>query len=181
MKNFETKQLTRARQLGAMGLAVRVVMLVGMIVAGLNVGGCKPREVVPVVAKDPKLTVVSVVVERQTADGVALAITIDAENPNEEALPLMMARYTVKLDGGASVSLEESVHRTLPGSGTQKFVLTAALPLGKGETGEALWGRTCVVRGSVVYDPPGIVRRFLRETQVPAPTVSFHGKQVLEK
>ena len=139
------------------------------------IAGC--RQVEPLDARyvtPPRLNVQGVEIVEAGPGGVRLLIRIEAVNGSDEQIPLIDARYRVSVDGGGRYTFESTVHRTLPPRSSSVFTLPAAVPLTSAAAAR------CEVRGSVVYNPPGGLRRLLTESSVPLPSsaLSYEGALV---
>jgi len=136
----------------------------------LLLGGCASK-LKPVAAH-----VDSVRVDERTAEGVRVLVMVVAENPNDVALPIVRAKYTVELPGAGAEPFRftDLPMATIPANGVQTVTLPAALATDTVEAGDYQ------VRGTLVYEPPGEIRKLLTEYGVPLPSASFKAQGALE-
>lgn len=120
----------------------------------------------------PKLRVTSATVADRTPDAVVLDIIVEADNVNEESLPLREVRYDVYVDDRRVFSGFRSPEATLRRFGTQTVRLPAVIALAPGQTppsGTASYR----VQGSLMYLTPGSIAEILFDNDIRRPTVSF--------
>lgn len=142
--------------------------------------GCKINDGIAT----PTATVEGVRVVRQSEDGASLQVTVRMENPNTVALPLKNANFTLVLTGIGEFSFIDTPHVTLPakrtdgdfGPGLQFLNLAAAIAT----EGKDTQGAAYRVRGSIIYEPPGEIRRLLTESSVPLPAMNFSQSGTLD-
>lgn len=115
----------------------------------------------------PAASVTGVRLVEQTEEGALLEITIGVENPNDVALPLSAASFSVDV-AGASGTFTGKPNRTLPAGGSQTVTLNAALA-----TTASVSGAAVSVRGTITYVPPGEIRQLMTETYIPLPSAPF--------
>jgi len=127
----------------------------------------------------PKLTVTSAAPMGRSDEGVALAFMVDAENPNESALPLRTIEYTVMLDGRPVFAGTRSPEATLRRLGTQQIVLPAVVRLADHPwlaAGLASAGKVPFrIEGRLTYVAPGQIAEILFDSGVSVPTSTFSG------
>jgi hypothetical protein len=140
--------------------------VIGIISLAVVLGGCGAN------LRQVATRVDSVRIDEQTDEGVRVLVTLVAENPNEIALPIVRARYEVSLPGSEPFRFTDLPAATLPAFGTQTITLPAALTYGDGEA----TGELYVVSGTLVYEPPGEIRKLLTEYGVPLPSASFRSR-----
>lgn len=127
-------------------------------------------------AAPPTVQVVGAQVVEQSPEGASLAVALVLTNPNDVALPLPEASYTLRVDGVGSYSSIELPARVIGPRSAQSLTLPAAV-----ETdGQPLAGRAWDIDGTVTYEPENGVRRFLTETGVPLPVAFFNGDGTLD-
>lgn len=149
--------------------AVRVGMKlwIGAAAAGLAAGGCSSYEA-------PNLKVVDARVSERSAEGVVLMFTIDAENPNEEGLPLRSVDYRVLLDGNEVFTGTRSAEATLRRYGTQQIRLPAVVAMTEPEARDA--DANYRIEGTLRYITPGEIAEILFDAGVRQPSVGFSGE-----
>ncbi len=120
----------------------------------------------------PKLRVTDAAVTERSDAGVVMKFTIEADNPNEEALPLREVRYDVYVDQRRVFSGYRSPEATLRRFGTQIVSLPAVIAL---PAGQAAPGGTASYRvtGTLVYQTPGSFAEVLFDNDLRRPTVGF--------
>jgi LEA14-like dessication related protein len=137
--------------------------LIGIVCLALVLGGCGVN------LRQVATRVESVVIDEQTDEGVRVLLTVVAENPNDMALPIVQAKYEVALPGAQTFKFTDLPKATIPANGSQTITLPAALAL----AGTDATGEIYKVTGSLVYEPPGEVRKLLTEYGVSLPAASF--------
>jgi len=121
----------------------------------------------------PVLSVSSVEPTERTPDGCAMLFTLDAQNNNEDALPLRTVEYQLDLNGRQVFSGTRSAEATLRRLGTQKLKLPAVVPL-TAETRFVAEGSSHYrLSGSLYYVTPGRLAETLFDAGVRVPSVSF--------
>ncbi|MEM1107220.1 MAG: hypothetical protein AAGH99_00840 [Planctomycetota bacterium] len=146
---------------------MRIQVLCLLVCLGLS--GC-------ITALPPKVEVVSAEVTEVSEQGVRLEVALALSNPNEIAVPLPEASYTVSVQGTNDYAYVDLPARVLGPKGQQTIRLPAAFET----NGEDVKGRIWDITGSVTYDPKNFLRSFLTQSGVPLPLVLFSGKGVLE-
>lgn len=134
--------------------------------AGL-LGGCSSYEA-------PNLKVMEARVTERSGEGVVLTFTIDAENPNEESLPLRDVQYRVTLDGREVFSGKRSAEATLRRYGTQQIRLPAVVAMS--EPGASAAAANYRIEGTLWYTTPGEIAEILFDAGVRQPSVGFSGE-----
>lgn len=131
--------------------------------------------------KPPTATVTGARVVDVTAAGAQMAVDVLLTNPNDEPLPLTRADYRVSApDAGLrAYAFAELPNRTIPGRGSQRVTLPAALPATEARA-VAVRPGAWRVSGSFTYAPDRGLRAFLTETGVPLPEVGFNGSSKFE-
>jgi LEA14-like dessication related protein len=130
----------------------------------LAIGGC--AGIAP-----PTVQVERVDVQQATAQAARVQVVLAMENPNDDPLPLTLARYQVNLGPWGVYRGDHVPNATIPARGRQTITLPAAVA-------EAVQSRTMPAyrtSGSIEYVPPGEVRAALTELGLPLPSVSFSG------
>lgn len=120
----------------------------------------------------PAMKIADARVTDRSAEGLALAFTIEAENVNDEALPLHAATYSLEIDGQRVFSGVRSAEATLRRRGSQQFILPAGIPssvLASINAGTARYR----LSGNVEYVVPGAFAEVLFDTGVRRPEASF--------
>ena len=174
-RSLHTQGLRPGRLVRGLVGAGRIRTVVVVIAAVLCLSGCN---ILP--KPGPKITppaarVGAVKLLNQTHEGAVVMVSVELENPNRTALPLLNNRYTLTV-GGLSFNYTDQPLRTLPSKGVQTLDLKAALSTG----GRDLRGAAFRVTGRVDYEPPSQIRRLLTESGVPLPNVAYAGYGVLE-
>lgn len=139
------------------------------IVIALALTGC-------ISALPPSVEVVGAEVVRQTPEGARLEVALVLSNPNDVALPLPQASYTVSVEGVGDFSSVDLPARVLGPKSAESVRLPAAIAT----DGRDLVGLPWRASGNVRYEPENYVRAFLTESGVPLPLALFSGKGVLE-
>jgi LEA14-like dessication related protein len=123
----------------------------------------------------PVTTVRGVRLVRQTQEAARFEATLELRNPNNVPLPMRKSHYTLVVENAGRARLDDLPNRTIPARGVQTVVLPAAISTRRGVAG----GRYHL-DGSVTYDPPGNLRRFLTDSGIPLPEVLFARAGTLE-
>ncbi len=121
--------------------------------------------------REPVLSVASARATERTPDGTAVAFTIDAQNTNDEPLPLREVEYRLDIDGRQVFSGTRSAEATLRRRGTQQFQLPASIQ-GQGQDAPVGPSRY-VLSGVLYYITPGQLAETLFDAGVRKPSVSF--------
>lgn len=116
------------------------------------------------------MTIADARVTDRTAEGVALAFTLDAANTNQDPLPLRETVYSLEVDGKSVYRGFRSAEATLRSEGTQQIVLPAGVPLAMLPAGGVVRYR---LTGSVEYIVPGAFAEVLFDTGVSRPDAWF--------
>ncbi|MFZ4573836.1 MAG: LEA type 2 family protein [Phycisphaerales bacterium] len=120
----------------------------------------------------PELRVTEAKVSQST-DGSLLTILLDAENPNDEPLPLREVRYSVEVNGTRVFEGLRSAESTLRRYGTRTIALPVSLP--PGSPGN-ISGGAFRIRGELTYKEPGALAQTLLDAELVNPSVSFAGE-----
>ena len=127
-------------------------------------------------AVPPTLEVVGAEITQQSPQGARVEVALVMSNPNDVALQLPEASYTVAVGDTGSYAYIDIPGRVLGPKGVQAMRLPAAF-----ETdGQDVSGQDWRINGSVTYAAENYLRAFLTETGVPLPLVLFSGNGVLE-
>ncbi|MBB6431644.1 hypothetical protein [Algisphaera agarilytica] len=146
---------------------MRFVAVIVICVAGLT--GC-------ISAVPPSLEVVGAELTQESPQGARVEVAVVMSNPNDVAIQLPEASYTLSVADAGSYAYVEIPARVLGPKGVQAIRLPAAIQT----DGQALSGKSWEINGSVTYSPENYLRSFLTETGIPLPLVLFSGKGVLE-
>ncbi len=142
----------------------------GGVLGALAASGCS-------LYAPPALEVAGARLGEQSPQGVVMNFTLDADNINADALPLLSVRYTVWLNGRAVFTGYRSPEATVRRFGSQQITLPAVVSLADGQprpTGRAEYR----VEGTMEYVTPGGISRILYDAEIERPTVQFsmHGE-----
>jgi len=138
------------------------VMLAPVVAAALPGASCSSY-------KDPSLRVTGVDVRERSADAVVVEFTVEAENPNEEPLPLKEFLYSVSVDGKHVFDGFRSPEATLRRFGTQHLKIPAVIPAAAARDG-TVW---CRMNATLAYTTPGDLAKVLFDADVRRPEVGF--------
>lgn len=116
----------------------------------------------------PRVSVPDAVLADRSADGGVVCVTLRAENPNDEAIPLREVRYALWLDGKQVFQGTRAPEATVRGFGGVDLPLPASLP-GKLPAGRARYR----VEGELQYLRPGALSETLAEGGLYLPSVAF--------
>lgn len=122
----------------------------------------------------PKLRVENARVAERTDQGLVLDFILEADNANEEALPLREIRYDVFVGGRRVFSGTRSSEATLRRFGTQTMRLPAVIALEPGQSAPA-GAEPYRIQGELTYLAPGAIAEALFENDVSRPTAAFSG------
>ncbi len=127
-------------------------------------------------ALPPSVEVVGAEVTQQSPEGARVEVALVLSNPNNVAITLPQASYTVAVEDTGSYASVELPARVLGPKGVQSIRLPAAVVT----EGQDVSGRAWRIDGSVTYEPENYLRSFLTESGVPLPLVLFSGDGELE-
>lgn len=149
----------------------RLVQMLMLVLAALPLAACSSTS-------DPKVRLIGVELREKTSEGVVLAITLEADNETDQALPLRDINYSVYLNGERVFTGERSAEATIKRFGSQRVILPAAF-VPKGALEERM---ACRVEGDLTYLVPGALAEALFDADVVRPSVSFdvEGEAILE-
>jgi LEA14-like dessication related protein len=108
MVDFERRAVTLSRH--------RLLLSCFSIVGGFGLAGCAG---VPLGADPPAVELVNLTLLESTADKQHFALTFLITNPNEEAIPVLEIRYSVRLAGQGYLNGRSATTATVAGSGRQ--------------------------------------------------------------
>lgn len=146
-------------------MRIFVLLLIGL--AGLT--GC-------ISALPPSVEVVRAQITEQSPEGARVEVSLVLSNPNNIAIPLPKASYTLAVEDAGSYASIDLPARVLGPNGVQSIRLPAALVT----KGQDVSGQPWKINGSVTYEPENFLRVFLTESGVPLPLVLFSGNGVLD-
>ena len=157
---------------------VRIMLSISLLIALLTFGGCVSS------ISSPTAEVKSISLVDQSAQGAKVQVVVELKNDNTVPLPLVECGYSVTLDGIGTFSFVDKPNKAIParradinaGPASQMITLIAVFAT----AGSEVKGAACRVSGSVVYEPPGEVRKVMTESSVPLPRVSFSGEGKIE-
>ncbi|MEX0744403.1 MAG: LEA type 2 family protein [Phycisphaeraceae bacterium] len=142
---------------------------VGMLGLLACVGGCQT-------VAAPEAEVQSVAVTQQTDDGARVEVLLSVHNPNDFALPVRSAGYTVRLAETSRFAFTDEPAVTLPPNASQVLVLAAGFA-----ADDAIADAAGVrVTGHLRYQPPGDLRELLTEYHFPLPHIRFGERTTVE-
>ena len=143
-----------------------MLALIGVIAAG-----CAP-------VQRPQTLVGEARVTEASAEGAAVAVPVSLSNPRGVPLPIREARFTMRVDAAdaAPFHVTQQLAATLPAEGGQTVTLRSAFAVADGAS---LEGAPYVIEGTIVYEPPGEIRRLLTDSGLPLPSVRFAGQGTL--
>ncbi len=130
----------------------------------------------------PRFNVVAVQETERTDLAVVLDFTVEAVNPNDVALPLRRASYTLTLDGERVFSGSRIARATVPRYGRQRFELPAVVPADLidparfDQPGDMLY----TLDGTVQYQRPGRFAEFLFDINLRRPKAPLHLRGTLD-
>lgn len=119
--------------------------------------------------EEPRVTLTDVTVRERAEGASVVSLTLEADNPNEDSLPLREVSYEVMVDGVPVFSATRSPETTLRRFGTQRVTVPAVMPAGVDPSRVA-------VRGTLVYTAPGQIAEILFDAGLRRPAVSFAGE-----
>lgn len=157
---------------------MRIALSISLLVATLAFGGCVSS------INAPTAEVKSIALVDQSAQGARVQVTVELKSDNSVPLPLLECGYSVTLEGVGTFSFVDRPNKAIPakrtdingGPASQIVTLLAAFST----QGREVKGSQCRVSGSIVYEPPGEIRKVLTESNVPLPSVPFSGEGKLE-
>lgn len=157
---------------------VRIMLSISLLIAMVTFGGCASSIV------SPTAEVKSISLVDQSAEGARVQVTVELKSDNAVPLPLVECGYSVTLDGIGTFSFVDKPNKAIPakrtdingGPASQVITLIAVFAT----AGREVKGTACRVSGSIVYEPPGEVRKVMTESNVPLPSVGFSGEGTIE-
>ena len=123
----------------------------------------------------------------QSAQGGQVVLFVRVTNPNPQELPIPRVTCDLDVEGGGRFTFTDVPYATLPGGGKsggepgggageaafQILEIPGAL------AGSALAGKRYTVRGTVVFQPDGQLRRVFTDLGLPLPRTRFAGSGTL--
>ncbi len=146
----------------------QVVFLLTLLCLLISSGGCKAIASLTSI-KNPTAKVTAVELAEQSAQGAVVRVTVQIENTNGVALPIITNQYTFVVAGMKPFVFLDKPKRTLPGRRMQTLELVAAFDTG----GKDVTGAAYRVSGKLEYQPPGQIRRIMTDSGIPLPSVSY--------
>lgn len=140
-------------------------MMLMLFVAAGSAGGCEGIRLLPKVYAAPEAVVRQVQLTERSAEGTAVRIVLDVTNPNDEQLPMKIARYRLTLGGQTYVG-NTPANAISPAEGTVTFTLPAAVP--------TTAGTDYKLTGQIEFQPPGQLRDLITDFGVPLPTIALN-------
>ena len=129
-------------------------------------------------SQSPTIRVLSAQLAERTDQGAVIQFVIEADNPNEDALPLQDVTYSVDLDGKTVFSGTRSAESTIRRFGRQQVRLPAAFAVPQGTSLPPVAHYR--ISGDVVYVVPGAIAETLFDQEVIRPSASFSGEGTVE-
>jgi hypothetical protein len=125
--------------------------------------------------QSPALSVAGAQLKEHTDSAAVIEFAINAENPNDEPLPLQDVEYSVSRDGKEIFSGTRSAEAVVKRFGQQQFLLPAAFATNQPDvSGEY------TISGTLWYVAPGALSETLFDQAIVRPTVSFSGKAAVK-
>ena len=149
-------------------------IVVGIVLIG-TLTGCSA-------VRAPGFSVVAVRETERTDRAVVLGFTIEAVNPNDVALPLRRASYTLTLDGERVFSGSRIARATVPRYGRQRFELPAVVPADRIDPTrfDRPGDMPYTLDGTVQYQRPGRLAEFLFDINLRRPKAPLHLRGTLD-
>lgn len=145
---------------------MRSALAIALAVALAAVGtGCSAP-------KPPRITLAQASVTDRSPEALVIDFTLDAENTNDDPLPLATVDYTVRIDGRIVFRGTRSAQATLRRRGTQQIILPAAIRAEHAHADPARYRLTGVLR----YVTPGEIARLLFDSGLRRPSVTFEAE-----
>lgn len=132
--------------------------------------------------QEPTLNVARVDFVDASPDGRVYLFTLDADNPNSDALPLRTVKYTLSINGQKVFEGQRSPEATLRRFGTQKVQLPVSIPAnlapaaGTEQSAPELPYR---LEGEMTYIIPGGFAELLYDNDIKVPTMRFERQGTL--
>ena len=130
----------------------------------------------------PRFNIVAVQETERTERAVVLGFTVEAVNPNDVALPLRRASYTLTLDGERVFSGSRIARATVPRYGRQRFELPAVVPADLIDPArfDRPGDMPYTLDGTVQYQRPGRLAEFLFDINLRRPKAPLHLRGTLD-
>jgi len=153
--------------------SVGALVLLGLLTVGPS--GCTRYQA-------PKFRVVSIVEQERSEQAVVLGFNLEAENRNDEPLPLERAVYSLTLDGEEVFRGSRIARVTAPRFGTQVLELPVVVPADAVPPGrfDAAGEMRYRLDGTVEYLTPGRFSEFLFDLNVRRPEAPIDVRGTLE-
>lgn len=119
----------------------------------------------------PRLSIADVQVTGASAEGSSMLITLRAENPNDQPLPLRTIDYSLTLDGAPVFSATRAAEGVLPRFSSLDLPLPVSVPADLRPQGESEFRLSVLVR----YLAPGKIAETFYDAGLQRPSVSGSG------
>ncbi|MAE61177.1 MAG: hypothetical protein CMJ49_07455 [Planctomycetaceae bacterium] len=141
----------------------------------LTIVGCAQNVRIKSITK-PTAQIERVAVVDVTDQGVRLDFFVTLDNPNDDPLPLTLARYEAAVGSLGAYTGNIVPDVTIPGHGQQSVRLPVVLatPAG-GSVHNMHWS----LSGAIEYMPPGQIRELLNDMSFPRPTTNVSGNGII--
>lgn len=130
-------------------------------------------------APSPTLRVDRVGITERTPSGIVLSISLRAENPGKDPLPLRDIRYHVNVNGRRVFEGVRSAQATVRSFGAEEITVPAVIPL-SGHEPAPVGVQPVSVGGRVLYLAPGTLAETLFEAELLRPSASFSGETTVD-
>jgi len=130
----------------------------------LALGGCSST-------RAPSIDVADAFIDERTDEGVVVTFVLEAENTNNEPIPLREVTSTLRLSDGRTIRVRRLAEATVRRFGVQRFRVPMAIPLDpdRPAPGEL----TYELRGKVRWPPPGVLNELLFDIDIRRPSAPF--------
>lgn len=154
--------MTHARARAALPAAITA------LAALLTLGGCLNTAA-------PRLSIADVQVTGVTDAGSSMLVTVRAENPNDQPLPLRTVNYRLTMDGQEVFAATRGAEAVLPRYGVLDLPLPVAVPASARPAGESEFRLSMTLH----YLAPGKIAETFYDMHVSRPKVSASGDGVV--
>jgi len=128
--------------------------------------------------KPPNLKVVSAQMTERTEHGAVVEFVLEADNPNDLALPLTDVTYSLDVDGVPVFAGTRTAEATVRRYGRQLVTIPAVITATPAQPLPPVARYS--IRGELVYEVPGDFTRTLFDIEIRRPTATFEGEGTVE-
>lgn len=125
----------------------------------------------------PTLRIADASVRERSGEAAVVVFTLEASNPNAEALPLTRVEYELSIDGRVMARGLRSAEATIRRSGQSRIALPVSIPLAAAQQTGAIPYR---LEGRVGYRPFNATSRMLVDAGLRFPSAGFDDEGTID-